>query len=56
MQKSWLPLFSPLAPTVDMPDSWVDRTALYAGESVLRLTSVISAREAVIELLTKGEQ
>ncbi len=50
MQKSWLPLFSPVAPTVDMPDSWVDRTALYAGESVLRLTSVISAREAVNDL------
>jgi hypothetical protein len=28
----------------------VDRTALYAGESVLRMDSVISARQAVAEL------
>jgi predicted DCC family thiol-disulfide oxidoreductase YuxK len=42
-----MPLFSPIAPTVGMPDTAVDRTALYAGETVLRLTSVNSAREAV---------
>jgi hypothetical protein len=28
----------------------VDRTALYAGESVLRMDSVISARQAVADL------
>jgi len=33
-----------------MPDSAVDRTALYAGETVLRMTSVISARQAVTDL------
>jgi nitronate monooxygenase len=40
-------VFSPVAPTIGMPDAAIDRTALYAGETVLRLTSVISAREAV---------
>jgi NAD(P)H-dependent flavin oxidoreductase YrpB (nitropropane dioxygenase family) len=50
LQRVGLPLFSPVAPTKSMPDSWVDRTALYAGESVLRMTSVVSAREAVDEL------
>jgi hypothetical protein len=33
-----------------MPDSTVDRAALYAGETVLRLTSVISAQQAVADL------
>jgi len=47
------PMFSPVAPTVGMPDSAVDRTALYAGESVLRMTSVISARQAVTDLTPK---
>ena len=47
MQTPSLPMFSPIAPTIGMPESAVDRTALYAGETVLRLTSVISARRAV---------
>jgi nitronate monooxygenase len=50
LQAPTLPLFSPIAPTADMPDSMVDRTALYAGETVLRITNVISARQAVAEL------
>lgn len=54
LQKPTLPLFSPVAPTVDMPESSVDRTALYAGETVLRIDSVISAREAVAELSPGG--
>jgi nitronate monooxygenase len=45
-----LPVFSPAVPMAGMPDSVVDRMALYAGETVLRLTSVISAGEAVAEL------
>jgi len=49
-QTPGLPVFSPIAPTIGMPDSAVDRMALYAGETVLRLTSVISARQAVAEL------
>jgi nitronate monooxygenase len=50
MQTAGLPVFSPVATTAGMPDSLVDRAALYAGETVLRLTSVISGREAVAEL------
>ena len=50
LQGPRLPVFSPVAPTVAMPDSTVDRAALYAGETVLRLTSVISAQQAVADL------
>lgn len=50
LQAPRLPVFSPIAPTVGMPDSTVDRAALYAGETVLRLTSVISAQQAVADL------
>ncbi len=50
MQSPRLPLFSPVAPTKQMPDAWVERTALYAGESALRMNSVVSAREAVADL------
>ena len=49
-QSPGLPLFSPIPPTVGMPDSSADRAALYAGESVLRLTSVVSANQAVSDL------
>jgi hypothetical protein len=49
-QTPHLPVFSPAALLEQMPASWADRTALYAGESVLRMTSVISARDAVAEL------
>jgi NAD(P)H-dependent flavin oxidoreductase YrpB (nitropropane dioxygenase family) len=50
MQTPRLPMFSPVAPTIGMPESAVDHTALYAGETVLRMTSVIPARQAVTEL------
>jgi NAD(P)H-dependent flavin oxidoreductase YrpB (nitropropane dioxygenase family) len=50
LQRPSLPLFTPLAPTKGMPDTWVDRAALYAGESGLRINDVTSAREAVAEL------
>jgi nitronate monooxygenase len=53
LQTPRLPLFSPAAPTVGMPESAVDQMALYAGETVLRLTSVISAREAVGALVPR---
>ncbi|WP_101946869.1 nitronate monooxygenase family protein [Mycobacterium sp. 3519A] len=53
MQTRILPFFSPITPTVDMPESVVDHTALYAGDSVLRMTSVISAQKAVTELAPK---
>jgi nitronate monooxygenase len=50
MQTSTLPMFSPIAPTIGMPDSAVERTALYAGETALRMTSVMSAHQAVTDL------
>ena len=50
MQTPRLPMFYPVAPTIGMPESAVDHTALYAGETVLRMTSVLSARQAVTEL------
>jgi hypothetical protein len=49
IQMPSLPMFSPVAPTIGMPESAVDHTSLYAGETVLRMTSVISARQAVTE-------
>jgi nitronate monooxygenase len=50
VQTPRLPLFSPIAPTAEMPMSVVDRAALYAGESALRMDSVISAGQAVADL------
>jgi nitronate monooxygenase len=55
LQTPKLPLFSPIAPTVGMPDSSVEKAALYAGETVLRVTSVISARQAVADLAPGGQ-
>ncbi len=50
IQTPRLPLFSPIAPTVGMPASAVDRAACYAGETALRISSVTSARQAVADL------
>jgi NAD(P)H-dependent flavin oxidoreductase YrpB (nitropropane dioxygenase family) len=55
LQSPMLPVFSPIAPTADMPTSAVDRTACYAGQSALRMTSITSAREAVADLSPGGE-
>jgi hypothetical protein len=54
-QRPGLPVLSPAAPTVGMPASSVDTTALYAGQTVLRITSVISAGQAVAELAPGGQ-
>jgi nitronate monooxygenase len=54
LQTPSLPIFSPIAPTAGMPDASVDHAALYAGESALRMTSVVSARQAVSELAGGG--
>ena len=50
VQRLGLPLFTPIAPTKAMPESWVGRTALYAGETARRLTRVTSARQALEDL------
>jgi NAD(P)H-dependent flavin oxidoreductase YrpB (nitropropane dioxygenase family) len=55
LQTPRLPLFSPIAPTVGMPASAVDRAACYAGQSAMRMTSVTSARQAVVDLAPRGQ-
>jgi nitronate monooxygenase len=45
-----VPLFGPAAPLRGMPDRLVDASALYAGETALRIDSVVPAARAV-ELL-----
>lgn len=49
-QSARRPWFTPLAPLAGMPDSWVDRAALYAGETALRITKITSAAQALAEL------
>jgi hypothetical protein len=44
-------LFTPLAPLAGMPDSWVDRAALYAGETALRIDQITSAQQALADLI-----
>jgi nitronate monooxygenase len=50
LQSPGRPLFTPLAPLARMPDSWVDRAALYAGATALRISEIIPASKAVAEL------
>jgi hypothetical protein len=50
LQSPTRPFFTPLAPVAGMPDSWVDRAALYAGETALRISEITSAAQAVEEL------
>jgi hypothetical protein len=33
-----------------MPEQWIERSALYVGESALRIDSVVSAAEAIAML------
>lgn len=49
-QHPGLPLFGPAAPLAGMPDRLVDASALYAGETALRIDSILPAREAVASL------
>jgi len=49
-QSPRLPVFTPLAPLNGMPDSSVDTGALYAGDTALRISEVISAQQAVSDL------
>ncbi|WP_068013967.1 NAD(P)H-dependent flavin oxidoreductase [Nocardia mexicana] len=50
LQHPRLPLFSPASPLAGMPADWADRSALYAGESALRISRVVPAKQAVAEL------
>jgi nitronate monooxygenase len=46
-QRAGLPFFTPALPLAGMPESAVDSTALYAGESARRLHEVVPAAQAV---------
>ncbi|BBX35936.1 oxidoreductase, 2-nitropropane dioxygenase family protein [Mycolicibacterium mageritense DSM 44476 = CIP 104973] len=49
-QRPGLPFFTPAAPIKGMPTEWIERSALYAGDSGIRMTEVISAAQAVKQL------
>jgi nitronate monooxygenase len=46
-QRAGLPFLTPALPLAGMPESAVDSTALYAGESASRLHEVVPAAQAV---------
>ncbi len=50
LQHPALPLFSPVPPLAGMPESALERTALYAGQTALRIDRVVPAAQAVREL------
>ena len=52
-QRASRPLFGPALPVAGMPASSVERTALYAGETALRISDIRPARE-VVERLVRG--
>lgn len=47
LQRARVPLLAPTPPLAGMPDSTVESTPLYAGESALRIDALVSAAEAV---------
>lgn len=49
-QRVTMPLFGPGLPLAGMPEASVERTALYAGETVRKISDVISVQEAVARL------
>lgn len=50
LQRPALPIFTPAAPTRDVPGHWIERSALYGGDSALRMNSVVTAAEALSSL------
>ena len=50
LQSPRLPIFTPLAPLTGLPDSSIDHGALYAGDTALRINTIVSAQQAVNEL------
>ena len=50
LQRAELPFFSPALPLASMPDSAVDRCALYAGETARRIHDVIPVVQVVERL------
>jgi nitronate monooxygenase len=49
-QRPQIPLFGPIAPLEGMPDELVDASALYAGETALRIESVLPAARVLAGL------
>ncbi|MGH3413994.1 MAG: NAD(P)H-dependent flavin oxidoreductase [Marmoricola sp.] len=47
LQQARLPMLSPTPPLAGMPDAAVDSTPLYAGESALRIETIVPAADAV---------
>ena len=47
LQRTGLPLLAPGPPVAGMPDTTVESTPLYAGQTALRIDSVVTAAEAV---------
>ena len=50
-QRPAIPLFGPSPPAAGLPDRLIDASALYAGETALRIDSLLSASEAVERLV-----
>ncbi len=50
IQHPLIPFYGPGAPLTGMPERRVDSTALYAGETALRIHSVVPAAQAVADL------
>ncbi|HEY9474949.1 MAG TPA: nitronate monooxygenase, partial [Mycobacteriales bacterium] len=50
VQRASVPLLSPAPPLAGMPEAAVHGGPLYAGETALRITEIVSARQAVDDL------
>lgn len=50
LQRPAVPLFSPVPPLAGDPDAALEHTALYAGQTALRIDRVLTAAQAVTEL------
>ena len=55
-QRVGVPLFGPSLPLAGMPDAVVERTALYAGETVRKIDDVVPAAEAVARLTMRPSE
>lgn len=55
LQRVGVPLFGPALPRAGMPDETVERSALYAGETIHRIDGIVSATEAVARLTGQAD-
>lgn len=47
LQRTWLPMLAPAPPLFGLPATVVNSTPLYAGESALRMSTILTAKAAV---------